>query len=165
MTPIAAPRPVPSSSRARSGSASSLMPVPSSRCGAGNVVGGGDWSPFRIVHDVVEAAEAGRAVALRNPRAVRPWQHVLDPLAGYLMLAQAMVAEPSKVPAALNFGPGVHFLRPVSELVEALAACSGGRPPWRADIDEHPHEAALLALDATKARRLLGWRPVLSFAD
>jgi CDP-glucose 4,6-dehydratase len=132
---------------------------------AGNVVGGGDWSPFRIVHDIVEAAEAGRAVALRYPRAMRPWQHVLDPLAGYLMLAQAMVTEPSTVPAALNFGPDADCTRPVSELVEALAACWGGRPGWRADTGEHPHEAALLALDATRARQVLGWRPLLSFDD
>jgi len=132
---------------------------------AGNVLGGGDWSPFRIVHDVVEAAEAGRAVALRYPCAVRPWQHVLDPLAGYLMLAQAMFAEPSSVPAALNFGPDADCVRPVSELVEALAACWGGRPLWRPDTGEHPHEAALLALDATRARRVLGWRPLLSFDD
>jgi CDP-glucose 4,6-dehydratase len=140
-----------------------VCPIVTAR--AGNVVGGGDWSPFRIIHDVVEAVEAGRAVALRYPRAVRPWQHVLDPLAGYLMLAQAMVAAPGPGPAALNFGPEADCLRPVSELVEALAACWGGRPTWRADTREHPHEAALLALDATRARRLLGWRPLLSFND
>ena len=132
---------------------------------AGNVIGGGDWSPCRVVPDVVAAAAAGRPVELRYPRAVRPWQHVLDPLAGYLMLAQAMVTEPCTVPAALNFGPDADCLRPVSELVEALAACWGGRPAWRADSGEHPHEAALLALDATRARRLLGWRPLLSFDD
>ena len=67
------------------------------------MIGGGDWSPFRVVHDVVEAAEAGRPVALRYPRAVRPWQHVLDPLAGYLMLAQAMVTEPSTVAGGAQF--------------------------------------------------------------
>jgi CDP-glucose 4,6-dehydratase len=132
---------------------------------SGNVIGGGDWSPFRIVHDIVEAAKAGRVVALRYPQAVRPWQHVLDPLAGYLMLAQAMVAEPNSVPPALNFGPDPDCIRPVSELVEALAACWGGRPGWRADNGEHPHETARLALDATRARRLLGWRPLLSFDD
>ena len=80
------------------------------------------------------------------------------------MLAQAMVTEP-RVPAALNFGPDADCMRPVSELVEALAACWGGRPAWRLDSGEHPHEAALLALDATRARRLLGWRPLLSFDD
>jgi CDP-glucose 4,6-dehydratase len=132
---------------------------------AGNVIGGGDWSPFRVVPDIVEAAAARRPVELRYPRAVRPWQHVLDPLAGYLMLAQAMVTEPSTVPAALNFGPDSDSMRPVSELVEALAACWGGRPAWRLGSGEHPHEAALLALDATRARRLLGWRPLLSFDD
>ena len=132
---------------------------------AGNVIGGGDWSPFRVVPDLVEAAAAGRSVDLRYPRAVRPWQHVLDPLAGYLMLAEAMVKEPFAVPAALNFGPDADCMRPVSELVEALAACWGGRPAWRPDTGAHPHEAALLALDPTRAREVLGWRPLLSFDD
>jgi CDP-glucose 4,6-dehydratase len=81
------------------------------------------------------------------------------------MLAQAMLTEPSTVPAALNFGPDAESMRPVSELVEALAACWGGRPAWHPDSGEHPHEAALLALDATRARHLLGWRPLLSFHD
>jgi CDP-glucose 4,6-dehydratase len=90
---------------------------------------------------------------------------VLDSLSGYLMLAQAMVMEPSKVPAALNFGPDATCMRTVSELVEALAACWGGRPGWRADRGEHLHEEAFLVLDATRARRLLGWRPLLSFNE
>jgi CDP-glucose 4,6-dehydratase len=138
-------------------------PVATAR--AGNVIGGGDWSPFRVLRDVVAAAEAGRPAALRNPEAVRPWQHVLDPLAGYLMLAQAMLAAPAKAPAALNFGPEAGSFRTVRELVEALTRCWGGRPGWRPDPGEHPHEAARLALDATRARALLGWRPLLSFDE
>jgi CDP-glucose 4,6-dehydratase len=132
---------------------------------AGNVIGGGDWSPFRVVPDMVQAVAARRPVELRYPRAVRPWQHMLDPLAGYLMLAQTMLTEPFTVPTALNFGPDAESMRPVSELVEALAACWGGRPTWCSDDGEHPYEAALLALDATRARHLLGWRPLLSFDD
>jgi CDP-glucose 4,6-dehydratase len=132
---------------------------------AGNVIGGGDWSPCRVVHDIVEAAEAGRTVALRYPRAVRPWQHVLDPLAGYLMLAQAMVTDPKSAPAALNFAPDASSFRSVSDLVEAFTIRWDGRPGWRLDTAEHPHEASQLTLDATRARSLLGWRPLLSFDE
>jgi CDP-glucose 4,6-dehydratase len=132
---------------------------------AGNVIGGGDWSPFRVVRDLVEAFETGTPVALRYPQAVRPWQHVLDPLAGYLMLAQAMIAAPDAVPAALNFGPDAQSFRSVADLVQAFSARWGGRPGWRLDAGEHPHEASLLTLDATRARAILGWRPLLSFDE
>jgi CDP-glucose 4,6-dehydratase len=132
---------------------------------AGNVIGGGDWSPFRVAHDLVKAFEAGTAVALRYPQAIRPWQHVLDPLAGYLMLAQAMIVDPMRAPTALNFAPDADSFRPVCELVEAFTTCWGGRPAWRFDADEHPHEASLLTLDSTLARSLLGWRPLLSFDE
>jgi CDP-glucose 4,6-dehydratase len=132
---------------------------------AGNVVGGGDWSPSRIVPDIVAAYDAGQPVALRYPQAVRPWQHVLDPLAGYLMLAQAMVAEPDSAPVALNFAPDADSFRSVSELVQAFTAHWGGRPGWRLDSGEHPHEASLLTLDASRARAALGWEPLLAFDD
>jgi CDP-glucose 4,6-dehydratase len=132
---------------------------------AGNVIGGGDWSPFRIVHDIVKAVKAGQPVALRYPQAVRPWQHVLDPLAGYLMLAQAMVTDPKSAPAALNFAPDASSFRSVSDLVQAFTVRWDGRPGWRLDTAEHPHEASQLTLDATRARSLLGWRPLLSFDE
>jgi CDP-glucose 4,6-dehydratase len=132
---------------------------------AGNVVGGGDCSPYRVVSDIVKAFETEKPVALRHPQAVRPWQHVLDPLAGYLMLAQALFTNPDGVPPALNFGPDVQSLRSVSELVEAFTSRWGGRPGWRLDIGEHPHEAQFLSLDATAARELLDWRPSLSFDE
>jgi CDP-glucose 4,6-dehydratase len=132
---------------------------------AGNVIGGGDWSPFRVVHDIVRAFEAGKRVGLRYPQAVRPWQHVLDPLAGYLILAQAMVADPNRAPAAVNFAPNAQSFRSVAELVEAFSARWGGRPGWRLDAGEHPHEAPLLTLDATRAHAILGWRPLLPFNE
>jgi CDP-glucose 4,6-dehydratase len=132
---------------------------------AGNVIGGGDWSPFRVVRDIVDAFDTGQPVRLRYPQAVRPWQHVLDPLAGYLMLAQTMVADPDSAPTALNFGPEGESFRSVSQLVEAFSARWGGRPGWRLDSREHPHEASLLTLDATRARVTLGWRPLFSFDD
>jgi CDP-glucose 4,6-dehydratase len=132
---------------------------------AGNVIGGGDWSPFRVVPDIVAAYDAGKPVALRYPRAVRPWQHVLDPLAGYLMLAQAMVTDPDRAPDALNFAPDADSFRSVSELVQAFTTHWGGRPGWGLDGGEHPHEASLLTLDATRARVALGWEPLLAFDD
>jgi CDP-glucose 4,6-dehydratase len=132
---------------------------------AGNVIGGGNWSPFRILRDLVEAFEAQKPVALRYPQAVRPWQHVLDPLAGYLMLAQAMVTAPDAAPTALNFGPDTQSFRSVSDLVQAFTDRWGGRPGWRLDAGEHPHEDSLLTLDATRARAVLGWRPLLAFEE
>ncbi len=132
---------------------------------AGNVIGGGDWSPFRVVRDIVEAFETGQPVALRYPQAVRPWQHVLDPLAGYLLLAQAMATAPESAPTALNFGPDAESFRSVSDLVQTFTSRWGGRPGWRHDAAEHPHEASFLTLDATRARSLLGWRPLLSFDE
>jgi len=132
---------------------------------AGNVIGGGDWSPFRIVHDIVKAVEGEKPVALRYPQAVRPWQHVLDPLAGYLMLAQAMVTDPKSAPVALNFAPEASSFRSVSDLVQAFTVRWDGRPGWRLDGAEHPHEASQLTLDATRARSLLGWRPLLPFDE
>jgi CDP-glucose 4,6-dehydratase len=132
---------------------------------AGNVIGGGDCSPFRVVGDLVEAFETGKPVALRYPQAVRPWQHVLDPVAGYLMLAQAMVTDPHRVPPTLNFGPDAQSFRSVSELVQAFTSRWGGRPGWRLDTGEHPHEAQFLTLDAALAHELLDWRPLLSFDE
>jgi CDP-glucose 4,6-dehydratase len=132
---------------------------------AGNVIGGGDWSPFRVVSDIVAAFAAGKPVALRYPQAVRPWQHVLDPLAGYLMLAQAMVTEPATAPDALNFAPDADSFRAVSELVQAFTTRWGGRPGWRLDGGDHPHEASLLTLDATRARATLGWQPLVPLND
>jgi CDP-glucose 4,6-dehydratase len=90
---------------------------------------------------------------------------VLDPLAGYLMLAQAMATDAVGAPAALNFGPDAESFRSVSDLVQAFTARWEGRPGWRLDAGDHPHEASLLTLDATRARTLLGWRPLLSFDE
>jgi CDP-glucose 4,6-dehydratase len=104
-------------------------------------------------------------VALRYPQAVRPWQHVLDPIAGYLMLAQALIDNPADAPPAINFGPDADGVRPVRELVEALSRRWGGRPGWQPDPREHPHEAPLLTLDASRAQARLGWRPQLAFED
>jgi CDP-glucose 4,6-dehydratase len=132
---------------------------------AGNVIGGGDWSPFRLVPDLVRSCQSGHAVALRYPDAVRPWQHVLDPLCGYLMLAQAMVTDPDGVPSALNFGPDADSIRSVAELVQAFTLHCDGRPGWHADDKVHPHEAPMLTLDASLARSRLGWQPLLSFDE
>ena len=130
---------------------------------AGNVIGGGDRSPDRLVPDCVRALEAGEPVRLRYPRAVRPWQHVLDPLAGYLQLAQALARAPARTPRSVNFGPDPASFRTAAEVVDAFGAHFGGRPGWRADGAPQPVEAATLCLSSTLARTALGWRPRLSF--
>lgn len=126
---------------------------------AGNVIGGGDWSADRLIPDIVRSAMAGRAVRIRNPHAVRPWQHVLEPLAGYLRLGQCLLAQPEAHARAWNFGPDEAGHVPVADLVERFAR---HWPAVRriADPGPHPHEAQQLHLDCALARQQLGWRPV-----
>jgi CDP-glucose 4,6-dehydratase len=126
---------------------------------AGNVVGGGDWAADRLVPDILRAFEAGRAVTIRNPNSVRPWQHVLEPLSGYLMLAERLVEGGHAYADAWNFGPDDSDTRPVEWIVRRLAEMWGSGPAWAMDDGQHPHEAAYLKLDISKARRQLGWQP------
>ncbi|MCH8006170.1 MAG: CDP-glucose 4,6-dehydratase [Planctomycetes bacterium] len=130
---------------------------------AGNVIGGGDWAPDRIVPDIVRALGAGRPVGLRNPKALRPWQHVLDALSGYLWLAARMLTEgAAELAEAWNFGPEPGLAMSVEALTQRfLRAWPGGRWEPRCESDP-PHEAAHLRLDIAKARRRLSWRPVYS---
>jgi CDP-glucose 4,6-dehydratase len=126
---------------------------------AGNVIGGGDRGVDRLLPDLVRAAESGAPAAIRNPGATRPWQHVLDPLAGYLVIAERLLDDGAAVPPAVNLGPD-RASAPVAEVADAFVA-SLGRGAWSTDAGTHPHEAPTLALDATLARTTLGWRPRL----
>ncbi len=128
---------------------------------AGNVIGGGDWSRDRLLPDAYRAAAAGTPVQIRNPGAVRPWQHVLEPLAGYLLLAQRLAEEGARIAGAWNFGPPASDARPVSEIMDRAASLWGPGLRWEIDRGAHPHEAKLLCLDAARARELLGWTPRL----
>jgi CDP-glucose 4,6-dehydratase len=134
-------------------------PVALATARAGNVIGGGDWSMDRIVPDMVRAAVTGQPVAIRNPNATRPWQHVLEPLAGYLLLGQRLWERPEAHARAWNFGPDDQAHLSVGALAEIFAQ---HWPQLRCAIDpgQHPHEAQWLHLDSTLARSTLGWRPV-----
>lgn len=131
---------------------------------AGNVIGGGDWAPDRIVPDAMRAWAAGTELSLRNPRATRPWQHVLEPLGGYLLLAQTLAQTPhASMACAWNFGPTLEANRPVVELVEALHGQWPGQ--WRVQPQlDAPHEAGLLHLVVDQAHHRLGWWPRWDFA-
>ncbi len=126
---------------------------------AGNVIGGGDWAEHRLVPDVMQAAVEGRTVTVRNPQSVRPWQHVLNPLSGYMCLAERLAESGDAFAEAWNFSPAVEEARPVSWLVERLAQ----RWPGELSVNVVPasdqHEARLVKLDASKARQRLGWAP------
>lgn len=136
---------------------------PTASVRAGNVIGGGDWSADRIVPDTVAALRAGRSLALRNPQAVRPWQHVLDPLAGYVEIAQHLAA--GRAMGAWNVGPSAQDARTVAELVSELARAWGAPLAWERDEAPAPAEQPALRLDAGKARRELGIRNRLPFAQ
>lgn len=125
---------------------------------AGNVIGGGDWAPERLIPDVVRAALGNETLHVRNPAAVRPWQHVANPLSGYLLLAQSLWDAPD-LAGGWNFGPAEDDAQPVSWIVERMRQRWSGKPHWEADPGPHPHEAAYLTLDSSRARRRLGWRP------
>jgi CDP-glucose 4,6-dehydratase len=138
-------------------------PVATAR--AGNVIGGGDWSQDRLIPDCVRALKAGEPVSLRYPEAIRPWQHVLEPLSGYLELAQALVQAPESSPRAVNFGPDPSSFCTVREVVETFSARFSGRPGWRRDADTHPKEAGALMLSSALAHGALGWRPRLTVGE
>jgi CDP-glucose 4,6-dehydratase len=125
---------------------------------AGNVVGGGDWTPHQLVPAVVAAARAGQAVELRQPHAVRPWQHVLDGLRGYLMLARQLVERPDIAIGEWNFGPSSDERCTVAQVAERLAAHWGVSPAWRPAAAVTPHEEPELRLDSSHAARHLLWR-------
>ncbi|MFK0268867.1 CDP-glucose 4,6-dehydratase [compost metagenome] len=126
---------------------------------AGNVIGGGDWSADRLLPDILRAWDAGQSLTLRYPDAVRPWQHVLDPLQGYLLLAQALVEQGQQVAHAWNFGPDSEGTATVGEVVQAMEDLWPGEARWAIERGAQLHEAGLLTLDSSKARQQLGWRP------
>jgi len=133
---------------------------------AGNVIGGGDWAADRLMVDAVNALSAGRPVAIRNPRAVRPWQHVLEPLSGYVRLARELLADARpELCSGFNFGPPVGDCLPVGVLMdEACKVWGGGR--WEAAVDASaPSEARVLRLNTDKAQSLLGWSPRWSVTE
>jgi CDP-glucose 4,6-dehydratase len=126
---------------------------------AGNVIGGGDWASDRLVPDILRAFERREPVVIRNPQATRPWQHVLEPLCGYLMLAQRLCTEGQAFAEAWNFGPQDSDTRPVQWIVERMVQHWGEGASWRLDGETHPHEAGHLKLDTSKAGARLAWRP------
>ena len=130
---------------------------------AGNVIGGGDWARDRIVPDVVSALAAHRAALIRNPNAVRPWQHVLDPLVGYTELAEALCQPRGMTRTAWNFGPDLESMKPVSSLAGTICKVWGGDAAWERQSGDHAHETATLRIDSARAKTELGWAPRLTY--
>jgi CDP-glucose 4,6-dehydratase len=132
---------------------------------AGNVIGGGDWAQDRLIPDILSAFEQGRKVNIRNPHAIRPWQHVMEPARGYLTLAERLFLQGPVFGEAWNFGPRDEDSKPVSWIVEKMATFWGEDAQWHVDNGEHPHEARYLKLDISKAKSRLDWHPVLGLSD
>lgn len=151
----------------RSYAASFFRPagVPVATARAGNVIGGGDWSEDRLVPDIWRAARAGKPLELRHPNATRPWQHVLDPLRGYMLFVEKMVAGGEGLPQALNFGPFPRETFTVGDIVAAVSSTMGAEKPWVQAEGPQPHEMKLLSLDPTAARASLDWEPRLEPRD
>lgn len=130
---------------------------------AGNVVGGGDWAKDRLIPDCIKALVNGKTIKIRNPQAIRPWQHVLEPLSGYLLLAQRLCGEERLAAAqSWNFGPDDGSAKPVGWIVKRLCEAWGSDAEYELDRCPQPHEANYLKLDCAKAKRMLGWNPVWS---
>ena len=132
---------------------------------AGNVIGGGDWAQDRLLPDCMNALCAGRTIEIRNPHAVRPWQHVLEPLSGYLRLAERLHEDPDVFGDAWYFGPADEDARPVSWIASLIVEEWGDAATWSVVSGEAPHEASYLKVDASRARMQLGWAPRLGLRD
>jgi CDP-glucose 4,6-dehydratase len=126
---------------------------------AGNVIGGGDWADDRLVPDILRAFEKNKPVVIRNPSSTRPWQHVLEPLSGYLVLAQSLYEDPTSYAEGWNFGPHDEDAKPVDWILNRMVASWPGAS-WQLDEEAHPHEAGYLKLDISKAKVKLNWQPV-----
>lgn len=126
---------------------------------AGNVIGGGDWAEDRLIPDIMRAIAKGEPVYIRNPNAIRPWQHVMEPLSGYLVLAQKLYEENSSYAESWNFGPSDQDAKPVQWIVDNLTHSWGEGASWVLDSGDHPHEAHYLKLDCSKAKARLNWVP------
>jgi CDP-glucose 4,6-dehydratase len=126
---------------------------------AGNVIGGGDWAVDRLVPDFIRALVAGEAVHIRSPHAIRPWQHVLEPVYAYLLLAERLVDDPKTYSTAWNLGPDDSDAKSVSWIIDQVCSLWGESARWELDKGEHPHEAHYLKLDCSKSKMQLGWRP------
>lgn len=128
---------------------------------AGNVIGGGDWSSDRLLPDLIRGFFAGRPVLIRNPTAIRPWQHVMEPLHGYITLAERLLTHNAKFATAFNFGPNEVDARPVSWIADRLVRSWGSGATWVFEDSPNLHEAGYLKLDSSRAKALLGWTPQL----
>jgi CDP-glucose 4,6-dehydratase len=128
---------------------------------AGNAIGGGDWTSNQLIPDLMRAFLAGRSCLIRNPSAIRPWQFVLEPLRGYLMLAERLAADAASFASAWNFGPADADAMPVQWIADELTRSWGDGAGWTFDASVHPHEAQFLKLDASKAGAALNWHPIL----
>jgi CDP-glucose 4,6-dehydratase len=128
---------------------------------AGNVIGGGDWSEDRLIPDLIRGFQTGQAAPIRQPKAVRPWQHVLESLLGYQLIAERLLAGRAQFASAYNFGPGDEEAWPVERMASKLAELWGSGAAWACDTAPTPHEARFLRVDSSKARAELDWRPRL----
>lgn len=126
---------------------------------AGNVIGGGDWSEDRLIPDILNAFVNKKPVVIRNPNSIRPWQHVLEPLSGYLILAEKLFVNGQSFAEGWNFGPYDQDVQTVLWIVEKMTSDWNHKENWKIDSDEQPHEANYLKLDISKAKNLLGWKP------
>ena len=128
---------------------------------AGNVIGGGDWTRNQLIPDLIRSFLDGKPCLIRSPSAIRPWQFVLEPLRGYLLLAERLAADASRFKSAWNFGPAETDAKPVSWIADALVQSWGHGASWHKDSGVHPRESHYLRLDVSKARSELGWQPLL----
>jgi CDP-glucose 4,6-dehydratase len=132
---------------------------------AGNVIGGGDWAEDRLIPDIIRAFDKNEPVIIRNPQATRPWQHVLEPLSGYLVLAQHLFNEGDKFAEGWNFGPKDESAQPVGWILDKMVKEWGPGANWKLDQNDNPHEAGFLKLDCSKAASRLQWKPKWDLED